>query len=55
MDIISGVATKPPSPVDPFGGFASGSLLARQARSGLIMSASRSSMSKRITRGPHTW
>jgi hypothetical protein len=55
-DIISGVAMNPPSPVAPRGGLVSPpSAAARQATSGRIKSASRSSMSRRTTRGPQTW
>ena len=55
IDIMSGVTVKAPSPVDPFGGMTGASGLARQASNGLIWSASRSRMSKRTARGPHTW
>ena len=55
IDIISGVALKPPSPVAPFGGALGLAASGRQASSGRMRSASRSSMSTRTARGPQTW
>ena len=54
IDIMSGVALKPPSPVAPLGGVAGLAGSARQASSTRIRSASRSSMSTRTARGPQT-